>query len=74
VGMKPDLATQLKLAGLPEPVPDQRAKGMAEDIEKYSEALLLGWKVIRVTHVHVRNGKALEWVQKALAAEGVRDG
>ena len=104
MGMKPDLVTQLKLAGLPEPVPEyrfhptrrwrfdlcwpdrmvaveyeglvyggrggrhQRAKGMTDDCEKYAEAILLGWKIIRVTHVHVKSGKALEWVQKALAS------
>lgn len=44
-----------------------RGKGFTEDCEKYNEATLLGWKVIRVTAEHIKNGKALEWIERALS-------
>jgi very-short-patch-repair endonuclease len=43
-----------------------RAAGYINDTEKYNEAVLLGWRVIRVTAPHIDNGQALEWVGKAL--------
>ena len=39
----------------------QRAKGYETDCEKYNEALLLGWRVLRVTQGQVRDGRALNW-------------
>ena len=103
MAMKADLVTQLRLAGLPEPVPEhpfhparkwrfdlawpglmlaveyegvvyggagrhQRARGLADDCEKYAEALLLGWRVLRVTHRQVDSGMAVEWVRRAMGA------
>lgn len=44
----------------------QTGKGITEDCEKYNEALLLGWAVLRVTQEHVRLGKALEWTETLL--------
>ena len=41
-------------------------KGFQNDCEKYAEALLLGWRVLRVTGDHVRNGKAGDWTVKLL--------
>ena len=43
-----------------------RPKGFAEDCEKYAEAALAGWTVLRVTGEHVTNGKAIEWLERAL--------
>ncbi len=43
-----------------------RGKGFEDDCEKYNEALLLGWRVIRVTTKQVEVGKALEWVERLL--------
>jgi len=37
-----------------------------DNCEKYAEALCLGWKVIRVTTRMVRNGKALDYIQRIL--------
>lgn len=36
------------------------------DCEKYAEAVLAGWRVIRVTSTHVNSGEALEWIRRAL--------
>jgi very-short-patch-repair endonuclease len=43
-----------------------RPSGFQGDCEKYNEAALLGWVVIRVTDEHINSGQALEWVQRAL--------
>ena len=41
----------------------QRAKGYQSDCEKYNEALILGWRVLRVTPDQVNKGQALAWVK-----------
>jgi hypothetical protein len=41
-------------------------KGYEGDCEKYNEAVLLGWKVIRVTSAMVRDGRALAIIERAL--------
>lgn len=46
-----------------------RGAGFSEDIVKYNEAALLGWKVIRCTPDHVKSGQALTWVLRALGGE-----
>ena len=46
-----------------------RGKGFTEDCRKYSEAALLGWKVVRVTGEMVKNGEALALVERALGRE-----
>jgi hypothetical protein len=38
--------------------------GFEKDIEKYAEAMCLGWIVLRVTPRHVRNGKVFEWLRR----------
>jgi len=43
-----------------------RGKGFEEDLVKYAEALCLGWRVLRVSTDHVKRGKALDWLRKAL--------
>ncbi|MGI8655453.1 MAG: hypothetical protein ACR2LC_09565 [Pyrinomonadaceae bacterium] len=43
-----------------------RVTGILRDIEKYTEAALAGWLVIRITPVSVRDGTALRYVQRAL--------
>ena len=43
-----------------------RGAGYEADCEKYSEAALLGWKVLRVTGRMVQNGKALALLERAL--------
>ena len=44
-----------------------RGKGFAMDCIKYNEAVILGWRVLRVTTDMVNDGTALEYVEKALA-------
>ena len=41
-------------------------KGFAGDCEKYNEAALLGWTLIRVTRDHLDSGAYLEWLRRAL--------
>jgi len=43
-----------------------RGAGFTKDAEKYNEAALLGWRVIRVTPEHVRKGQAVEWIKRAI--------
>lgn len=45
-----------------------RGAGMTADAEKYNLLTLLGWKVLRVTNVHIKDGSALEWIASALDA------
>jgi hypothetical protein len=52
-----------------------RSKGHAhpkrflKDCEKYNEAALYGWRVLRVTGEMVQDGRALAWLERALVAE-----
>ena len=43
-----------------------RPVGYEKDCEKYNNAILLGWRVLRVTSRQVMEGEALAWVQKAI--------
>lgn len=45
-----------------------RGTGFSEDCRKYAEAVILGWKVIRVTADHIKSGEALQWVQRLVMA------
>lgn len=49
-----------------------RGKGYASDCVKYSEAAILGWKVIRATGEMVTNGTALDLLQRALESSQVK--
>ncbi len=44
-----------------------RPGGFRADLEKYNAALLLGWRVLRVTGDEIRQGQALRLVEMALA-------
>lgn len=95
-----DIAEQIRLAGLPEPVAEYRfhpsrrfrfdwawpehrvaleregatwtggrhvsGAGYESDCVKYSEAALLGWVVIRATASMIRDGRALQLLERAL--------
>ncbi len=50
-----------------------RPQGFTEDCEKYNEAILLGWRVLRVTGAQVESGIAAEWLQRALGTPRVDD-
>lgn len=43
-----------------------RPGGYEADCEKYNEAQLLGWRVLRVTDKHVKSGAAIEWLRRAM--------
>lgn len=43
-----------------------RGAGVEKDCEKYAEALLAGWRVLRVTTGQVKSGQALTWVERLL--------
>lgn len=43
-----------------------RGYGIENDCEKFNEAICLGWRVLRVTGAMVHNGKALEFMKRAL--------
>lgn len=47
----------------------QRFQGYTEDCKKYSEAALLGWKVLRVTPQMVRRGLAIDYIKRALSIQ-----
>lgn len=47
-----------------------RPQGYEDDCEKYNEAALLGWRVIRVTTGMVQSGEALALVERALRDVG----
>lgn len=42
----------------------QTAKGMTNDCEKYAEALIRNWRVLRVTKEQIKSGQAIEWIRK----------
>lgn len=43
-----------------------RGAGYGKDIEKYNEAALCGWRVLRADAKQVADGRALNWVDRAL--------
>jgi very-short-patch-repair endonuclease len=45
----------------------QRYVGFSKDAEKYAEAAIAGWRLIRCTTAQVRNGQALNWIERAMA-------
>ena len=47
----------------------QRPAGFAVDCQKYNEAALLGWLVLRVTPAQIRDGYALRTLERALRLE-----
>lgn len=45
-----------------------RGEGYERDLVKYAEALLAGWRVLRVSPRQVKNGQAVGWITRALEA------
>lgn len=45
-----------------------RALGFEADCEKYSEAAIRGWRGLRVTTGQVKDGRALNMIERALGA------
>lgn len=46
-----------------------RGKGFSNDCEKYNEAAVDGWTVIRVTAEQIESGQATDWLRRKLAFE-----
>ena len=46
-----------------------RGAGFVRDIEKYNSAALIGWRVFRVTPQMVKNGQAIELLEKIFHSE-----
>lgn len=44
-----------------------RGLGFENDCEKYNELAIRGFRVLRVTGTHVRNGRALKWIDACLS-------
>lgn len=44
-----------------------RGQGFEDDCEKYAEAVIQGWRVLRVTTAMVEDGRALGFIMRALA-------
>lgn len=47
-----------------------RGAGFEADCEKYNEAALHDWLVLRVTPDQIKDGRAIVWIERALAAKG----
>ena len=43
-----------------------RGAGLRSDCEKYAEAMILGYRVLRVVPDQVKDGTALGWIEKLL--------
>lgn len=50
-----------------------RGPGFEDDCVKYNEAVIYGWRVLRVTPRMIRNGSALEYIKMALGAKTVNE-
>lgn len=48
-----------------------RGIGFVKDIEKYNEAAIKGWKVLRCTTQDFESGVALDWIMRAVEASKV---
>ena len=43
-----------------------KGKGFEDDCEKLNEAAILGFRVLRVTPKMVEDGRALQWIERAI--------
>ncbi len=47
----------------------QRGKHFESDCEKYNEAAILGWRVLRVTTDMIKRGQAMNFLKRLLATK-----
>lgn len=45
-----------------------RGKGFISDCEKYNEATIRNFRILRVTAEHIKSGQAVCWIEQALMA------
>lgn len=43
-----------------------RGAHFESDCEKYAEALTLGWRVLRITPRHIKDGRAVSWLERLI--------
>lgn len=43
-----------------------RGAGFESDCEKCAEALILGWRVLRVTGKQIKSGQAIAWIEQVI--------
>ena len=43
-----------------------RGPGILADMEKYAEAMVLGWRVLRIAPEHIKSGQAVNWIEALL--------
>ena len=48
-----------------------RGAGFITDCEKYNTLTLSGWRVLRITGIHIDDGSAIQWIWRGL---GLRQG
>lgn len=48
-----------------------RPGGFSKDVEKYNEAAILGWILLRFTPNEIKNGKAIEYIRRVLEATAI---
>jgi len=67
----PDRMVAFELEGLLKQRPGrhQSYAGQSKDLEKYNEAALRGWLLVRATPRQVASGQALSWLCRALGVE-----
>jgi hypothetical protein len=46
-----------------------RPSGYLKDIEKYNQAAIMGWRLVRITPAMVKSGEALALIERALTQE-----
>lgn len=51
-----------------------RGTGYEGDCEKYNEAALLGYTVLRVTAGQIESGAAVQWIERALTKQELNEG
>ena len=44
-----------------------RGYGYEQDLVKYAEATVMGWRILRVSTGHVSRGRAVAWLRQAMA-------
>lgn len=47
-----------------------RGDGFIKDCEKLNEAVILGWRVIRVTADQIHDGSAIDWLRRLMFEQG----
>ena len=66
-GMEKPLLVEVDGVIRGKPGAHQRVDGVASDCERQAEAMIAGFRMLRVTPAQVRSGQALKWIEALLA-------